>query len=120
MQRPKQLLFISAVVLIGGLMMITYWIAYIAQGMPLKGIPLLSELVNAVIALITAYSLFRMKRWSYPVGLVLARMWIYGVLGGIWLVVTEGLDFPSPMGALGDAIAFVLVLVFSVYMIAVL
>jgi hypothetical protein len=115
--RSKQVLFISVVVFVFGLMMIAYWIAYVAQRMPLEGIPIASELLNAVVALITAYGLFRMKRWSYPAGFVLAGMWIYGVVGGIWMVVTEGLNFTSPIGALTDAILFVIVLAFSIYVI---
>ncbi len=115
--RPRQLVFISATVFVFGLMMIAYWSAYIIQGMPLEGIPLASELVNAAAALVAACGLFRMKRWGYPAGLVLAGMWIYGVVGGIQLVVVEGLSFSSPMGALTDAIMFMLVLAFSIYVI---
>jgi hypothetical protein len=116
--RPKHILIVSVVIFIFGLMMLAYWLAYIVRGMPLEGIPLASELGNAVLALITAYGLFRMKRWSYPAGFVLAGMWIYGVLGGINLVLMKGLDFSSPVGARADAILFVLVLAFSIYLIA--
>jgi hypothetical protein len=117
-QRPRQLLFISVAVFVFGLMMIAYWSAYVVQGMPLEGIPLASELGNATVALVAACGLFRMKRWGYSAGLVLAGMWIYGVVGGIQLVMTKGLDFSSPMGALTDAIMFVLVLAFSIYVVA--
>jgi hypothetical protein len=50
-------------------------------------------------------------------GFVLAGMWIYGVVGGIALVLAEGLDFSSPIGALTDAIIFPLVLAFSISMV---
>jgi len=114
--RPKQILFISIMVALFGLAMIAYWIAFIAQGIPLDGIPLASELVNAILALIAAWGLFGMKRWSYALGLIVAGMWIYGLLGGISMVLSDGLDFTSPIGALTDAILFVLVLIFAVYM----
>ena len=115
--RPKHILVVSVVIFILGLMMLAYWLAYIMRGMSLEGIPLASELANAMLALVTAYGLFRMKRWSYPAGFVLAGMWIYGVLGGINLVLMNGVAFDSPIGARTDAALFIIVLAFSVYLI---
>jgi len=114
--RPKQLTFITALVLIFGVAMFVYWGLFILQGMPIEGIPILSEMVAACLAMITAVGLMRMKSWSLPCGLALAGLWAYGVIAGIQMVMENGLDFTSPFGALTDAILFPLVLAFSVYM----
>lgn len=94
-----------------------YWIKYLLDGLPLKGIPLVPELINATLALVTAYGIARRRAWSLPAGLVLAGMWIYGVSGGINLVLMEGLEFKSPIGAMSDAIIFVIVLVFALFLV---
>jgi hypothetical protein len=88
----------------------------ILQGRPIEGIPILSEMVAACLAIITAVGLMRMKSWSLPCGLALAGLWAYGVIAGIQLVMENGLDFTSPFGALTDAILFPLILAFSIYM----
>ncbi len=57
-----------------------------------------------------------MRRWSISTSLFTAGMWAYAVLGGIQLVLEEGLDFTSPFGASTDAVLFPLVLIFAVYL----
>ena len=115
-QRPKGRMVLSIVILALGLLMIVYWTMYVVQGMPLEGIPLAPELLAATLALITGYGLLRQRNWSYATGCTLAGLWIYGVVGGLQMVATEGLDFQSPIGALTDALLFVLVLGFSIYL----
>jgi len=117
-KKPKSLILLAVVVFIFGLMMWGYWVKYLLDGLPLKGIPLLPELLNATLALITAIGLFRGNNWSLPAGMVLGGMWIYGVTGGINLVLVEGLAFKSPIGALSDAVIFVIVLIFAVFLTA--
>jgi hypothetical protein len=114
--RPKQLTLITILVCIFGITMFVYWGLFIIQGIPIDGIPILSEIVAACLAIITAIGLMRMKSWSLPCGLALAGLWAYGVIAGIQLVLEDGLDFTSPFGALTDAILFPLVLAFSIYM----
>jgi len=114
-RRTKGITAISIIIFIFGLLMVGYWTSYIWQGMPLKGIPLGSELVAAVLAIITAVGLFRMRPWSLATALILCGLWIYGVVGGINLVIENGLDFESPVGALTDTIIFVVVLICSVF-----
>lgn len=116
-QKPADILILSIVVFIFGLMMIGYWVSYLVKGLPLEGIPLASELITAALALVTAYGLFKMKSWCLTTGSVLCGMWIYGVVQGINLVINKGLDFSSPIGAFTDAVIFVIVLIFAVWMI---
>jgi len=116
--KPKALILLASSVFIFGLMMWAYWIKYLLDDLPLKGVPLLPELVNATLALVTAYGLFRKRRWSLPAGFVLGGMWIYGVSGGLNLVLVEGLSFKSPIGAVSDAVIFVVVLIFSMGLIS--
>ena len=115
-RRTKGITAISIIIFIFGLLMVGYWTSYIWQGLPLKGIPLGSELLTAVLAIITAIGLFKMRPWSLATALILCGLWIYGVVGGINLVIEKGLDFKSPVGALTDAILFVVVLIFSIFM----
>lgn len=115
-QRPTQLIFITILVFLFGTAMFVYWILYVVRGMPLEGVPILSELINAALALITAIGLLRMRRWSAPFSMVLSGMWCYGVIGGINLVLEKGIDFSSPFGALTDTMLFPLVLAFALYM----
>ena len=111
-----QIKAIAVVILLLGLAMLVYWGMFVIQGMPISGIPVLSELVNAVLALTSGIGLLRRDKWSVPVSLLTAGMWFYGVLGGIQLVLEKGLDFSSPFGAVTDAVLFPLILVFAVYM----
>ncbi len=115
-QRPKQLIFITFLVFLLGIAMLVYWVLYFVRGMPLEGVPVLSELVTAALALITAMGLLHMKWWSLPFCLVLSGMWCYGVIGGINLVLEKGIDFSSPFGALTDTVLFPIVLAFALYM----
>ena len=111
-----QIKAIAVVILLLGLAMLVYWGMFVIQGMPISGIPVLSELVNAVLALTSGIGLLRRDKWSVPVSLLTAGMWFYGVLGGIQLVLEKGLDFSSPFGAFTDAVLFPLILIFAVYM----
>ena len=115
-RRTKGITAISIIIFFFGLLMVGYWTSYIWQGLPLKGIPIGSELVAAVLAIITAIGLFKMRPWSLATALILCGLWINGVVAGINLVIENGLDFKSPVGALTDAILFVIVLIFSVFM----
>lgn len=115
-QIPLSLRITSIIVLLLGIAMLLYWGMFYLQGMPMTGIPVLSELVNAVLALISGIGLLRLRKWSIPTSLFTAGMWAYGVLGGISLVLENGLDFSSPFGALTDAILFPMILVFAVVM----
>jgi len=103
-------------VLIIGLAMAAYWILYIIRQMPLGDIPILSETITALLALTTGYNLLRRKRRAVPFCLVLSGMWVYGVIGGIALVLQHGLSFESPFGAVTDAILFPLILLFAIWM----
>jgi hypothetical protein len=111
-----QIKAIAVVILLLGLAMLVYWGMFVIQGMPISGIPVLSELVNAMLALTSGIGLLRRDKWSVPVSLLTAGMWFYGVLGGIQLVLEKGLDFSSPFGAFTDAVLFPLILIFAVYM----
>jgi hypothetical protein len=112
---PKSLKVIAVVVLLLGLAMVVYWVMFLVQKMPIGDIPILSESVAAILALITGLGLWYRKYWAVPCCLVLAGMWGYGVIGGIGLVLKQSLDFTSPFGALTDAILFPLILIFSIY-----
>ncbi len=112
----SQIRIVGIVVLLLGLAMLLYWGMFVAQGMPVAGIPILSELVNAALALVSGIGLLRLRKWSIPTSLFTAGMWGYGLLGGINLVLEHGLDFSSPFGALTDAVLFRLILAFAVYM----
>jgi hypothetical protein len=113
---PNKVKVVAIVVLLFGIAMLVYWGMFILQGTPIAGIPILSELVNAVLALIGGIGLLGLRKWSIPTSLFTAGMWTYGVLGGINLVLEKGLDFTSPFGAITDAVLFPLVLVFAVFL----
>lgn len=113
---PISLRITSIIVLVLGIAMLVYWGMFIIQGKPIAGIPVFSELVNAALALISGIGLLRLREWSIPTSLFTAGMWAYGVLGGISLVLENGLDFSSPFGALTDAVLFPLILVFAIYL----
>jgi hypothetical protein len=115
-KRPWSLAVIAGVVFLLGGAMVVYWTLWLVQGTPLEGIPVLSELLTAALALVTAVGLLGRRRWSLPLALVLAGMWSYGVIAGIAVVLQHGLDFSSPFGAITDAVLFPLVLVFALYM----
>ena len=110
-----QLKVLSIVVIIFAIAMFVYWTLYLVKGMPTEGIPILSEIVTALLALVTAVGLLRLKKWSVATALVLAGMWSYAVLGGINLIIDKGLNFASPFGAIIDANLFPLILLFSLY-----
>ena len=112
----NQIKVVAIIVLLLGVAMLLYWGMFILQGMPTTGIPILSELVNAILALISGIGLLRLRRWSIPTSLYTAGMWAYGTLGGITLVLENGLDFSSPFGAITDAILFPLIFVFTVFL----
>ncbi len=112
----KSLKRIALIVLLLGLAMVIYWTMYLMQRMPVGDIPVLSESITALLALVTGFGLWFRKYWAVPCSLVLAGMWGYGVIGGIALVLQHGLDFTSPFGAFTDAVLFPLILVFAIYM----
>jgi hypothetical protein len=117
---PKSLSVIALVVLLLGLAMVVYWTMFLVQRMPIGDIPVLSESITALLALVTGFGLWYRKYWAVPCSLVLAGMWSYGVIGGIGVVLQHGLNFTSPFGAITDAILFPLILVFSIYMAVVI
>jgi hypothetical protein len=102
-------------------MMFTYWTKYILDGMPLKNVPLIPEGMAAVLALVTACGLFRMKPWSLMTGLVLCGLWLYGCVGGINLVMYDllaagRLEYESPVGAWTDAVLFLLITAWTFFL----
>jgi hypothetical protein len=107
---------IGCIVLSMGLVMILYWILYLFRQMPIGDIPILSESITALLALMTGYGLIRRKRWAVPCCLVLSGMWAYGVIGGIALDLQHGLSFDSPFGAITDAVMFPLILFFALWL----
>ena len=111
---PNRVKVVAVFTLLLGVAMLVYWGMYLFQGMPLAGIPILSELVNAGLALVSGIGMLSLKRWSIPTSLFTAGMWAYGLIGGINLVLEHGLDFGSPFGAFTDALLFPLVLIFAV------
>ena len=114
----KTLSVIGGLVLVLGLTMVIYWSLYIIRQMPIKDVPILSELITALLALVTGFGLICRKRWAVPFCLVLSGMWAYGVIGGIALVLQHGLSFESPFGAIIDAALFPLILLFAFWMAA--
>jgi hypothetical protein len=60
-QVPVSLRVIAVIVLVLGLAMLVYWGMYVIQGLPLTGIPILSELINAGLALISGVGLLRLR-----------------------------------------------------------
>jgi len=111
-----KLAVITGIVFLLGTAMVVSWTLWLLRGMSLEGVPVLSELFTAALALVTAVGLLRRRRWSLPLALVLAGMWIYGVVAGIAVVLQHGLDFTSPFGALTDTVLFPLVLAFALSM----
>ena len=116
----KSIRVIALVVLLLGLTMVVYWTMFLVQRMPVGDIPLFSESVTALLALVTGLGLWYRKYWAVPCSLALAGMWAYGVIGGIGLVLQHGLDFTSPFGAITDTILFPLILMFSITMAVVI
>ncbi len=115
--RPRGILIVSVVMSTLGLIMLVYWAAYVSRGLPLEDIPLVSEILTALGAIAAAYGLYRLRRWGYILSLVVAGMWIYAVVNGIFLLVRERFAVASPIGSVSDFFAFVLTLVFSVFLI---
>jgi len=112
----SQIKVLAVIVFLLGCVMLLYWGMYLVQGMPVAGIPVLSEVINAVLALVSGFGLWWRKTWSIATSLFTAGIWAYGVLGGINMVLENGLDFMSLFGAFTDAVLFPLVLIFSVYL----
>ena len=109
---------IGVLVLLLGISMVVYWVMYIVRQMPMDGVPVLSESVTALLALVTGFGVMRRKPWVVPFTLVLCGMWAYGVIAGIALVLKQGLSFDSPFGAATDALLFPLVLLFALWVAA--
>ena len=111
----KSVTIVGWLVFILGLSMVVYWILYVVRKMPIGDIPILSESITALLALVTGFGLIQRRSWAVPFTLVLCGMWAYGVIGGIALVIQHGLSFDSPFGALTDALMFPLILLFSAW-----
>jgi hypothetical protein len=107
---------IGWLVLLFGIAMVVYWVLYLIRQMPTGGVPILSESVTALLALSTGAGLLRRKKWAVPFCFVLAGMWAYGLIGGIALVLQQGLSFESPFGAATDAALFPVILLFDLWM----
>jgi hypothetical protein len=73
------------------------------MGMDMMGLPILPELVNAFLALVSGFGLLRRHILSLPLTIFTAGMWSYGTLGGVSMVLERGLDFTSPFGTIVDA-----------------
>jgi hypothetical protein len=112
---PLSLRAIATVIILLGIAMGAYWGLFLARKMEVGDIPILSECVNAVLALLAGIGILARKPWALPCGLVLSGMWAYGVIAGIGVVLRRGLDFSSPFGAQTDAVLFPLILLFSIY-----
>lgn len=115
----RQLKISAWIVLILGVAKLFYWGMYYSQGMSLTGIPILSELVNAGLAILSGYGILRPCPWAYRFSIFTAGMWAYGALAGINMVIQNGLGFSSPFSAITDAILFPLILIFAIYLAAV-
>jgi len=76
-QANTQIKVVAVIVLLLGIAMLVYWGMFVAQGMPVAGIPVLSELVNAALALISGIGLLRLRKWSIPTSLFTAGMWAF-------------------------------------------
>jgi hypothetical protein len=113
---PRPLKVITFVIILLGLAMIVYWAMFLLKRMPVGDIPIISESVTALLALITGFGLLFGRRWAVPCCLVLSGMWGYGVIAGIGFVLRHGISFDSPFGAITDVILFPLILLFSIYM----
>ncbi len=112
--KPKSIIIFSIIIFLLGLMMFGYWTKYIIDGMPLKSIPIASEGIAAILALITGIGLFQMRQWSFVTGILVSGFWMYGCIGGINLVlydliVHKQLNYQSPIGAWTDAILFIVI-----------
>jgi hypothetical protein len=120
--KPKSIILFSSIIFLFGLMMFGYCVKYIIDGLTLENVPIASEGIAAILALITGIGLFRMHSWSFATGMVLCGFWIYGCVGGINLVVYNlvvhnKLNFESPVGAWTDAILFLVVTGFALVLI---
>jgi len=112
--KPTSIIVFSIIIFLLGLMMFGYWTKYIIDGMPLKSIPIASEGIAAILALITGVGLFQMRKWSFATGILVSGFWMYGCIGGINLVlydllVHKQLNYQSPIGAWTDAILFIVI-----------
>jgi len=120
--KSKSLIMFSVIIFVLGVTMFAYWSKCIMDGMTLKAIPIASEGIAAILAIITGIGLYRKKSWSLFTGLTLSGLWIYGCVGGINmvvydLIVSNKLNYESPIGPLTDAIIFILVTAFAVILI---
>lgn len=120
--KSKSLIIFSVIIFVLGLTMFAYWTKYILDGMTLKNIPIASEGIAAVLALITGIGLYKEKSWSLFTGLSLSGLWIYGCVTGINmvvydLIVSKKLNYESPIGSLTDAIIFIFVTAFAIILI---
>jgi hypothetical protein len=120
--KPKSIIIISIIIFLLGLIMFGYWTKYIIDGMPLKSVPIASEGIAAILSLVTGIGLFQMRKWAFVTGILVSGFWMYGCIGGINLVlydlvVHKQLNFQSPLGAWTDAILFIVITAWAVFLV---
>lgn len=120
--KPKSIIVFSIIIFLIGLMMFGYWTKYIIDGMPLKNIPIASEGIAAILALITGIGLFKMQKWAFATGILVSGFWMYGCIGGINLVlydliVEKQLKYQSPIGSWTDAILFIIITLWAIILV---
>ncbi len=116
--KPKSIIVFSIIIFFLGVMMFGYWTKYIIDGMPLKTIPIASEGVAAILALITGIGLFKMRKWAFATGILVSGFWMYGCIGGINmvlydLIVHKQLNYQSPVGEWTDAVLFIVITIWA-------
>jgi NO-binding membrane sensor protein with MHYT domain len=73
----RQIKALAIVIFVLGIAMLAYWGMSAIQGIAVAGVPILSEMVNAALALICGIGLLRLRRWLVLTSLFLAGMWAY-------------------------------------------
>ena len=71
---PRPLKVITFVIILLGLAMIVYWAIFLLKRTPVGDIPIISESVTALLALVTGFGLLFGRKWAVPCCLVLAGM----------------------------------------------
>jgi len=112
----------SIIIFIFGLAMIGYWAKYLIDEMPLEHVPIIPEGITIILAILTGIGFFRVKKWSFVTGILLSGFWMYGCISGINIVLYDlikhgELKYQSPIGAFTDAILFIIVTCFAVFLV---
>jgi len=118
-QMPRNILVISSIMIVLGLMTLGYWTLYLTKGLPLDDIPLAAEGINAVLAIITGIGLLKRKKWAFATGILVSGFWLYGTIGGLNIflydiMVHQKLNYQSPIGGWTDAILFVITAIWAI------